>query len=192
MTWLEDDNGQNDGGGEMNRPDEDPGMDGRQESVESETGSAQAEDKGRSKKKDGARRAISFDRAFAERFMAAEAVLSTKGGMALAQFITDSKSTDVAFMLAALSKRKTRAQIESLNEALGKLQDADQVTVAVVLMDLFGRNEEMRNLVFRVLNAAAPEKEFGRSSGDSSRDALSISKAWGDGVDIGVLGKLIV
>lgn len=135
---------------------------------------------------------ITFDAAFATRFMKAEKVLSTEAGIELAQFVTGTRSENVAYLLAQLSKKSNRAKLEKLTATFTKLQTADQLTVGVLLAEIFSKSKEMTGLVYRILNIAAPDLAVGRPSGDTAKDALSIASKWQNDIDLSLLKDLII
>lgn len=138
------------------------------------------------------RRPISFDTNFAKRFMRAETILSTRQGLELAQFVADTRSDNVAYLLSQLSQRTIRKKIESLASVLSKLEGADRLTVGVLLAEMFSGSKEMPILVYRVLNVVAPEHDFGRPTGDAARDALAIAGKWEDGIDLSIVRDLLI
>lgn len=158
-----------------------------------EDGDAQAQEQqqktGRPAKQ---KRPIAFDAGFAKRFMQAEKILSTRQGLELAQFVADTRSDNVAYLLSQLSQRAVRKKIESLTSVLSKLEGADKLTVGVLLAEMFSGSKEMPGLVYRVLNVVAPERDFGRPSGDAARDALAIASKWEDGIDLSIVRNLMI
>ncbi|MGR4830140.1 hypothetical protein RG275_12185, partial [Bifidobacterium adolescentis] len=60
---------------------------------------------------------------------------------------------------------------------------------------VFAQGKDMTNLLFSVLNAVAPEKNFGRPVDDQSpagmrKNLSKIVDNWGDGVDLSVIDEL--
>lgn len=138
------------------------------------------------------KRPIAFDANFAKRFMQAEKILATRQGLELAQFVADTRSDNVAYLLSQLSQRPVRKKIESLSSVLSRLEGADKLTVGVLLAEMFSGSKEMPGLVYRVLNVVAPEHDFGRPSGDAARDALAIAGKWEDGIDLSIVHDLMI
>lgn len=147
-------------------------------------------DKGRKTRKK--KRAVTFDEAFASRFMHAESILSTKNGLALAQFVLETRSDSIPFLLSKLSQTGTRKKLENLDEALSKLEGTDGMTAGVILSSMFCEDKNMSGLIYKILNIVAPERDFGKSTGDNLKDAIAIANKWGDGVNLSILKQLIV
>lgn len=122
--------------------------------------------------------------ATAKRIVDAVEVLDTDTGVAVAKTITGSNSPNRATLLSALTETKTRNHAASMFQHAAKIGtwDADELMMNLALE--FASDKEYAKSLFVVLDAAAPERGFGRSSGDARKDAKAIAEKWGNGVDL--------
>lgn len=137
-----------------------------------------------------------LDHADAKRIVDAVDALGTDEGVAVAKIFTDTNSPNKASLLAALSEAKTRKRVDEAFRQIGRISDwAKDPDLFIVNMALAFNGDEKNpplspKLVFGILNAAAPDRGFGKPSGDVRRDAKTIVTHWDGGVDLSSLNTL--
>ena len=115
--------------------------------------------------------------------------------IALAKALTDTKKGTPEAVLDALTEPKNQRRISDFASALEGLTTAEPGMIAAEVTLVFAQGKDMTNLLFSVLNAVAPEKNFGRPVDDQSpigmrKNLSKIVDNWGDGVDLSVIDEL--
>ena len=115
--------------------------------------------------------------------------------IALAKALTDTKKSTPEAVLDALTEPKNQRRISDFASALEGLTTAEPGMIAAEVTLVFAQGKDMTNLLFSVLNAVAPEKNFGRPVDDQSpigmrKNLSKIVDNWGDGVDLSVIDEL--
>lgn len=132
------------------------------------------------------------DRWAAKKLVDCYNVLNTEQGAAAAKSILGAGTGDPATLLAQLSEKKNRKRVNEIVEQVKSLTDSD--SEAVLMMNLalaFSADKDLAKSLFGLFNAIAPDKGFGRSTGDPRKDAKTIADKWGDdGIDLTVLSAL--
>lgn len=126
----------------------------------------------------------------AKRIVNAVEALDTSEGIAVAKVFTGSNSPNKATLLSALTETKIRRRVAEAFTQIGKINEWSHEELMMNLALGFAKDKNLSKLVFGILNAAAPDRGFGRPSGDESRDAKTIAEHWGDGVDLSSLNAL--
>lgn len=113
----------------------------------------------------------------------------------LSQALTDTKKSTPEAVLDALTEPKNQRRISEFASALEGLATAEPGMIAAEVTLVFAQGKDMTNLLFSVLNAVAPEKNFGRPVDDQSpagmrKNLSKIVDNWGDGVDLSVIDEL--
>lgn len=125
-----------------------------------------------------------LEQATAKRIVDAVELLDTDTGIAVAKTLTGSNSPNRATLLSALTETKTRNHAATMFQHATKIGtwDADELMMNLALE--FASDKDYAKSLFVVLDAAAPERGFGRSSGDARKDAKTIAEKWDGGVDL--------
>lgn len=125
-----------------------------------------------------------LEQATAKRIVDAVELLDTNTGVAVAKTLTGSNSPNRATLLSALTETKTRNHAATMFQHATKIGtwDADELMMNLALE--FASDKDYAKSLFVVLDAAAPERGFGRSSGDARKDAKTIAEKWDGGVDL--------
>ena len=115
--------------------------------------------------------------------------------VSLAKALTDTKKSTPEAVLDALTEPKNQRRISEFASALEGLATAEPGMIAAEVTLVFAQGKDMTNLLFSVLNAVAPEKNFGRPVDDQSpagmrKNLSKIVDNWGDGVDLSVIDEL--
>lgn len=125
-----------------------------------------------------------LEQATAKRIVDAVELLDTDTGIAVAKTLTGSNSPNRATLLSALTETKTRNHAATMFQHATKIGtwDADELMMNLALE--FASDKDYAKSLFVVLDAAAPERGFGRSSGDARKDAKTVAEKWDGGVDL--------
>lgn len=125
-----------------------------------------------------------LEQATAKRIVDAVELLDTDTGIAVAKTLTGSNSPNRATLLSALTETKTRNHAATMFQHATKIGtwNADELMMNLALE--FASDKDYAKSLFVVLDAAAPERGFGRSSGDARKDAKTIAEKWDGGVDL--------
>lgn len=125
-----------------------------------------------------------LEQSTAKRVVDAVELLDTDTGVAVAKTLTGSNSPNRATLLSMLTETKTRNHASTMFQHAAKIGawDADELMMNLALE--FASDKDYAKSLFVVLDAAAPERGFGRSSGDARKDAKAIAEKWGGGVDL--------
>lgn len=158
-----------------------PTDDGRDESK------TQGKGRGRAKTRDTVKPITPY---VARKIGQAYKAVETESGLKVAQILLGTGGSDPANIVAQLSEKRNRNRIASMVETINKLDKASQNERNTRLTLAFNNDREFARTLFLLLNAIEPERGFGRFSGDIYRDVDQIVSAWGDGVDLSVIGGL--
>ena len=125
-----------------------------------------------------------LEQSTAKRVVDAVELLDTDTGVAVAKTLTGSNSPNRATLLSMLTETKTRNHAATMFQHATKIGawDADELMMNLALE--FASDKDYAKSLFVVLDAAAPERGFGRSSGDARKDAKTIAEKWGEGVEL--------
>lgn len=131
-----------------------------------------------------------LEQATAKRIVDAVELLDTDTGIAVAKTLTGSNSPNRATLLSMLTETKTRNHAATMFQHATKIGtwDADELMMNLALE--FASDKDYAKSLFVVLDAAAPERGFGRSSGDARKDAKTIAEKWDGGVDLAQFSAL--
>lgn len=115
--------------------------------------------------------------------------------IALAKALTDTKKSSPEAVLDALTEPKNQKKINEFTSALEGLLTADPNMIAAEVTLVLAQGKDMTNMLFAVLNAVAPEKNFGRPTDDQTpagmrKNLSKIVENWGDGVDLSLIDSL--
>lgn len=115
--------------------------------------------------------------------------------LSLAKALTDTKKNSPEAVLDALTEPKNQRRITEFASALEGLSEAEPGMIAAEVTLIFAQGKDMTALLFAVLNAIAPEKNFGRPVDDQSPAGMrknlgKIVNNWGDGVDLSLIDGL--
>lgn len=83
-------------------------------------------------------------------------------------------------------------KVAKLLSGISKLSDVRADDMKMELTFAFMEDKNLAPTLFGVLNALAPERGFGRASGDVRKNASVVAEKWGDGVDLSALDALRV
>lgn len=125
-----------------------------------------------------------LEQSTAKKVVDAVELLDTDTGVAVAKTITGSNSPNRATLLSALTETKTRNHAATIFQHAAKIGawDADELMMNLALE--FASDKDYAKSLFVVLDTAAPDRGFGRSSGDARKDAKTIAEKWGGGVEL--------
>lgn len=161
------------------------------ENDEDETAAAEtpAAGRGHRVKKNGT--VPTFDRWAAKKLMDCINTLNTESGAAAAKTILGAGTSDPATLLAQLSEKKNRKRVNEVAAQVKELTGSDDTSVLMMNLALaFSADKDLAKSMMGLFNAVAPEKDFGRSTGDPRKDARNVASKWGDGLDLSVISTL--
>ena len=115
--------------------------------------------------------------------------------VSLAKALTDTKKNSPEAVLDALTEPRNQRRIAEFASAMEGLSEAEPGMIAAEVTLVFAQGKDMTALLFAVLNAIAPEKNFGRPVDDQSPAGMrknlgKIVNNWGDGVDLSLIDGL--
>lgn len=117
-------------------------------------------------------------------------MLSDSRTASVAKTLCETNKSDAATLLALLTETKNRKKIEKFAKFTNELDNAQPSDLKMRLAFAFMEDKSLSKTLFAVLNAAEPERGFGRATGDAMKDVTAIAEHWGDGVDLGIVEKL--
>ena len=109
-------------------------------------------------------------------------VLSDDRTANIAKILCETSKTDAPVLLEVLTETKTRKRVAEFSKFVKELAGA--------LAFAFMEDKTLSKTLFAVLNAAEPDRGFGRASGEPMKDVNAVAEHWGDGVDLSVVEKL--
>lgn len=151
--------------------------------------------KGRSNRKPREKTMPHIEEQFGKKLIPLVKSLDDERVVSLAKALTDTKKSTPEAVLDALTEPKNQRRISEFASALEGLATAEPGMIAAEVTLVFAQGKDMTNLLFSVLNAVAPEKNFGRPVDDQSpagmrKNLSKIVDNWGDGVDLSVIDEL--
>lgn len=151
--------------------------------------------KGRSNRKSREKTMPHIEEQFGKKLIPLVKSLDDERVVSLAKALTDTKKSTPEAVLDALTEPKNQRRISEFASALEGLATAEPGMIAAEVTLVFAQGKDMTNLLFSVLNAVAPEKNFGRPVDDQSpagmrKNLSKIVDNWGDGVDLSVIDEL--
>ncbi|PWG66728.1 hypothetical protein [Bifidobacterium callitrichidarum] len=186
----QDDNGETeDADDEQDEAESDEDDDESDEETETATAETPASGRGHRVKKNGT--VPTFDRWAAKKLIDCLNTLNTESGAAAAKTILGAGTADPATLLAQLSEKKNRKRVNEVAAQVKELTGSDDTSVLMMNLALaFSADKDLAKSMMGLFNAVAPEKDFGRSTGDPRKDAKNVASKWGDGVDLSVISTL--
>ena len=151
--------------------------------------------KGRSARKPREKTMPHIEEQFGRKLIPLVKSLDDKRVISLAKALTDTKKSTPEAVLDALTEPKNQKRIGEFASALEGLATAEPGMIAAEVTLVFAQGKDMTNMLFSVLNAVAPEKNFGRPVDDQSpagmrKNLSKIVDNWGDGVDLSLIDSL--
>ena len=151
--------------------------------------------KGRSNRKPREKTMPHIEEQFGKKLIPLVKSLDDERVVSLAKALTDTKKSTPEAVLDALTEPKNQRRISEFASVLEGLATAEPGMIAAEVTLVFAQGKDMTNLLFSVLNAVAPEKNFGRPVDDQSpagmrKNLSKIVDNWGDGVDLSVIDEL--
>lgn len=105
--------------------------------------------------------------------------------------LLDTSSNDVNNLIAMLTEPKNRDRVNAVIKKIEDIASAgERERMMIVALGIQADPSEAKTL-FSVLSALAPDRGFGRASGDAQKDARTIDDKWGDGVDASALKSFL-
>ena len=83
-----------------------------------------------------------------------------------------------------------RKRVAEFSKFVKELAGAQPSDLKMRLAFAFMEDKTLSKTLFAVLNAAEPDRGFGRASGEPMKDVNAVAEHWGDGVDLSVVEKL--
>lgn len=123
-----------------------------------------------------------------------EYLKSDEHAVAVAKLMTNSNKSDVFELAAELTNGRNAVRIRKFVDMAQKLGGATSATVmALVIIEFTSHRDGVKD-VFGLLNAVAPDREFGRVNKPEPEKyfdyASQIASKWDDGVDMGIVPLL--
>lgn len=117
-------------------------------------------------------------------------VLSDDRTANIAKILCETSKTDAPVLLEVLTETKTRKRVAEFSKFVKELAGAQPSDLKMRLAFAFMEDKTLSKTLFTVLNAAEPDRGFGRASGEPMKDVNAVAEHWGDGVDLSVVEKL--
>ena len=117
-------------------------------------------------------------------------VLSDDRTANIAKILCETSKTDAPVLLEVLTETKTRKRVAEFSKFVKELAGAQPSDLKMRLAFAFMEDKTLSKTLFAVLNAAEPDRGFGRASGEPMKDVNAVAEHWGDGVDLSVVEKL--
>ena len=117
-------------------------------------------------------------------------VLSDDRTANIAKILCETSKTDAPVLLEVLTETKTRKRVAEFSKFVKELAGAQPSDLKMRLAFAFMEDKTLSKTLFAVLNAAEPDRGFGRASGEPMKDVNAVAGHWGDGVDLSVVEKL--
>lgn len=132
---------------------------------------------------------------FAKKLIPLAKSLDDERVVSLAKALTDTKRSSPEAVLDALTEPRNQRRIGEFATTLDGLRAAEPDMVASEVTLVLAQGKETTGLLFAVLNAIAPERNFGRPADDQSptgmrRNRDRIVSNWGDGIDLSLIDLL--
>lgn len=124
------------------------------------------------------------------KILEAEKALNTEVGLAAAKSVLGTNSSNHAVLIAQLMETKNRRAIAALADRVKDYGGYDKADIQSELTFEFVSDKNFAKTLFGLLNAVAPDRGFGKSTGDARKDARNIASKWGEGIDLSLLDAL--
>lgn len=106
-----------------------------------------------------------------------------KDMMPAVKALLDTNTNNVNELIAMLTEPKSRDKVNAIIRRINDIAAAGERERMMIVALSIQADPAGAKTLFSVLNALAPDRGFGRSSGDAQKDARTIDDKWGDGVD---------
>lgn len=165
-----------------------------EQSVENVEENAPVESKTRAKsgKRKGKDALPKLDRAQVRKFGELWDLMKDDKVVGLVKATAGLSSSSPEVLIAALTETKTRNTIAALSDKINGLHFDDRGELRYDLQFEFTEDKKFASTLLGLLKAAAPERDFGRLTGNPKTDAKEIAEKWDATIDLTVLEKLRV
>lgn len=119
-------------------------------------------------------------------------VLSDEHVANAVKVLVHAKTAEPAKLVDELTDEKNRQKVADFAKTVDEFAYVDTSDMTAQLVMAFMTDKEFAPVLFEVLNAMAPDREFGVAGKDVMANAKAISSKWGDGVDLSMIDKLKV
>lgn len=145
--------------------------------------------KGNGSRRSGEKKFPHIEEQFGKKLIPLVKALDDEHVIALAKVLGDTKKTTPEAVLDALTEKSSQKRIAEFSDMVEGLATAEPGMVRSEVTLVLAQGKDATKLLFDVLNAVAPERNFGRPVDDQSpagmrKNVARIADNWGDGVDL--------
>lgn len=117
--------------------------------------------------------------------------------VAVAKLMTGSRKSEPFALVSALTNGRNASRVKRFKDIAERLSSAGSIAIVGIRLPLLFENGKTGvEDVFALLNAVAPDRDFGRVNKPERAKygdyAEQIVEKWGDGVDLSIVSKLVV